>query len=378
MKVVIYGLAKDEAGNVEQFMQLAGQADAVYILDTGSTDGTPELLTQHGAHVATFNYGSEFRFDHARNASLALVPPEPDTICLYLDLDERLDRDWRSKLEQVYDPDVEEYQFYWYENQGNPITFSNIRAHSRTTHTWIYPVHEVLTSKHTVRSVHTGIYVTHEPQPKVRNYLPLLLTAYQESPKDPRVLHYLGREYMYLGTQNSALYEQALLMFHKYIDRSPSTLWAPELSQVLNYCAHCYKQLGQYWQAEQYYLKSIAAFPTTREPYLELARYYFDCQELESCLGMIHTALRITKVPDSYLYYNYADWRSAPYLLASQVYIQLNLGDKAKEYFDQAFEYMPPTPELIVTYYNAFGTLPTGLGLVLDKAMPSSQEATDS
>jgi tetratricopeptide (TPR) repeat protein len=377
MRVMIYGISKDEADNVEQFMALAEQADGVYILDTGSTDNTPNLLRQHGAYVAVNDYGSNFRFDQARNDSLNLIPNDPDIVCLYLDLDERIDKDWRARLEQLYSPEIDEYQFYWYEDHGNAITFSNIRAHSRTTHTWQYPVHEVLVSKHQVRTAHTGIYVTHNPLPKQRNYLPLLELAYKENPRDTRVLHYLGREYMYLGQQNSGFYEQALRMFHLYLNRNHNLLWAPELSQVLNYCANCYKQLGQYWQAEQYYIKSIAAFPTTREPYLELARYYFDCQEFESCLGMIHTALRISKVPESYLYYNYNDWRSGPYLLASQVYLQLNLGDKAQQYFDHAFEHLSPTPELIASYYNAFGCLPEGLGLTIDKAMLNDQTDTE-
>ena len=43
------------------------------VLDTGSRDGTPELLRQLGAEV-TEEVISPWRFDVARNRSLELVP----------------------------------------------------------------------------------------------------------------------------------------------------------------------------------------------------------------------------------------------------------------------------------------------------------------
>ena len=43
MKVAVYTVAKNEAKQVQPFMESCRDADLVVIADTGSTDGTPEL-----------------------------------------------------------------------------------------------------------------------------------------------------------------------------------------------------------------------------------------------------------------------------------------------------------------------------------------------
>ena len=49
MKIVVYAICKNEAGHAERWMASMAEADGVYVLDTGSTDGTPELLRSLGA-----------------------------------------------------------------------------------------------------------------------------------------------------------------------------------------------------------------------------------------------------------------------------------------------------------------------------------------
>lgn len=42
MKIVVYAICKNEAGYAERWMASMAEADGVYVLDTGSTDGTAE------------------------------------------------------------------------------------------------------------------------------------------------------------------------------------------------------------------------------------------------------------------------------------------------------------------------------------------------
>mgnify|MGYP002552066598 CR=1 FL=1 len=44
MKIIIYAICKNEALFAERFMASCAGADGVYVLDSGSTDRTPELL----------------------------------------------------------------------------------------------------------------------------------------------------------------------------------------------------------------------------------------------------------------------------------------------------------------------------------------------
>ena len=51
MKIVVYAICKNEAGFAERWMASMAEADGVYVLDTGSTDGTAERRRALGAEV---------------------------------------------------------------------------------------------------------------------------------------------------------------------------------------------------------------------------------------------------------------------------------------------------------------------------------------
>ena len=94
MKVCVYAICKNESQFVGRWMDSMSEADGIYVLDTGSDDGTPELLAARGAVVEVERI-SPWRFDTARNRSLALVPADAD-ICVCTDLDEYFHPGWRS------------------------------------------------------------------------------------------------------------------------------------------------------------------------------------------------------------------------------------------------------------------------------------------
>ena len=77
MKIVVYAICKNEAGHAERWMASMAEADGVYVLDTGSTDGTAERLRALGAVVVEERV-EPWRFDTARNRSLELVPEDAD------------------------------------------------------------------------------------------------------------------------------------------------------------------------------------------------------------------------------------------------------------------------------------------------------------
>ena len=43
-RVCVYAICKNEGKFVERWMRSMAEADEIYVLDTGSTDGTPEQL----------------------------------------------------------------------------------------------------------------------------------------------------------------------------------------------------------------------------------------------------------------------------------------------------------------------------------------------
>ena len=53
MKVVVYGICKNEARFVERWVRSMSEADEIVVLDTGSEDDTAERLKEHGVKVVT-------------------------------------------------------------------------------------------------------------------------------------------------------------------------------------------------------------------------------------------------------------------------------------------------------------------------------------
>ena len=145
-RVYVYAICKNESQFVERFMDSAREADGVYVLDTGSTDGTPEALTELGAQV-TCEEITPWRFDTARNRSLALVPGDAD-ICVCTDLDEYFTPGWREQVESAWAEGAQQlrYPYVWSFNaDGSEGTFFYAdKMHARQGFEWIHPVHEVL------------------------------------------------------------------------------------------------------------------------------------------------------------------------------------------------------------------------------------------
>ena len=140
MKVVVYAIAKNEAAFARRWMESMAEADAVVVLDTGSTDGTPQLLRELGAQV-TEEEITPWRFDAARNRSLELVPEDAD-ICVCTDLDELFHPGWRALLEAAWKPGCSQavYRYTWNfrEDGSEGVVFWYEKVHTRHGFRWCW------------------------------------------------------------------------------------------------------------------------------------------------------------------------------------------------------------------------------------------------
>ena len=201
MKIYVYAICKDEKAFADRWMDSMSEADGVYVLDTGSQDGTPAALASRGAWVACREV-VPWRFDKARNLSLDLVPQDAD-LCVCTDLDEVFEKGWRKKLEQAaLMQSCPQYRcrFVWShgEDGREGMVFWQNKIHRRHGFVWHYPVHEVLQwqgEKEYVLGEAAGVSLHHWPDPQKSRgqYLPLLELAAREEPEAPRCAHYLGR-----------------------------------------------------------------------------------------------------------------------------------------------------------------------------------------
>lgn len=132
--------------------------------------------------------------------------------------------------------------------------------------------------------------------------MPLLEQAVREDPNDDRNRFYLGRELMF-NRRN----EEAEVHLRKHLELSG---WAAER-------ATCMRYLGRVTgNREHWLLRACAEAPDRREPWVELAQFYYDQKQWMSCLSSCLRALSITMKPLEYLC-EADSWGSLPHDLAS-------------------------------------------------------------
>ena len=203
MKIAVYTIALNEAAHAERWANSANDADYRVVADTGSTDGTVELLRNAGVTVFSIAV-RPWQFDDARNASLALIPSDVN-VCLSMDMDEFLAPGWRPKLEAAWIPGTT--ALWCQKAQGSsvndpmPKTWAVRKFHSRWGYRVRRPVHEALFRVDGEEvAAHCNDIIIHEVQDRTKGtrsqYLPLLELAHQENPNDSQICFWLARDYI--------------------------------------------------------------------------------------------------------------------------------------------------------------------------------------
>jgi tetratricopeptide (TPR) repeat protein len=339
MKVAVYTIALNEQQFVKRWADSCKEADFRFILDTGSTDGTVESAYANGVDCMIASI-KPWRFDDARNASLALVPEDID-YCIALDMDEVLLPGWREELEKAHKLGLTRprYKYTWsWKSDGTPgLQYGGDKIHARNGYRWKHPVHEVITSDRIEeKQGWVGLEIHHYPDDtKSRGqYLPLLELSVREDPSDDRNAYYFARE-LYFNRQ----YELAAQEFERHLSL-PRAVWRPERAASMRYIAKCKPKEARHWLE-----KATEEDPNRREALVELANWAYQHKQWELCLQYSERALEVAEKPLDYLCEEFA-WGALPYDLAALA--AYNTGDfkKAKKYGAKAVELEPADERL--------------------------------
>jgi len=307
MKIAVYTIALNEEQFVQRWYESAKDADHLLIADTGSTDKTKAVAEALGITVIPIEI-KPWRFDKARNAALDLIPADID-FCIALDMDEILQPNWREHLETVK-PTVTrpryKYVWSWKQDGSEGLVYGGDKIHARQGYRWKHPVHEVLTSSDEVQTWIDLEIHHHADNTKSRGqYLLLLELAVTEDPDDDRNAHYFARELMF-NNQN----DRAVVEFKRHLEL-PKATWKPERAASMRY-------LGKISQTdnESWFLKAAAEAPEYREPWVDLANYYYSIENWIACYAAAKRALSIEVKRLEYLCEGSA-WGSLPHDLVA-------------------------------------------------------------
>ena len=300
--LTVYAICKNEVENVSKYLNSFGEADYVCILDTGSTDGTWELLQElqktHQNLIISQKTIVPWRYDKARNLSMELIPKET-TIFFMADLDEVIkEPGWCNIVKSHWDP-LFDRGMYTYnrdvgENDSIIRSIPEYRIHSADWYKWVNIVHEALINhagnKQFLVETCTKLPITvwHYPNPnKQQNYLELCEHDLLEEPNDYVMRLQLAIEY---DLRNQ--YDKAAEHFLHLI-QDPGNLQDFEL-------ARCYCSLGKIADTvEHNKQKALAYFregrliaPNVIDNYLAAAEIYYNDKDYKKALDLAKDGLR--------------------------------------------------------------------------------------
>lgn len=369
-KICVYAMCKNEEQFVEKWYESMKEADAVVVLDTGSTDNTVEKLRALGATVEV-KIIDPWRFDVARNESLKLVPDDCN-ILISTDLDEVLEPGWAEVLRNNWIEGIHEratYKYTWSHGAdgSEKRIFVYDKIHSKNWE-WKAPVHELLYNKNTGSNLYThlesldlfdSIHLHHYPDmSKSRSsYLPLLELRAEEMEDDYYGLIYLAHEYFYREQ-----YSRSIETLNKVLDNFRNRLNSVEIASCYLFMGDDYRALveleeksdseNKYDIIQKYrkdaidsYFNAISIEPTYIEPYLDLSKVYIDMKMYDVAISYIKQGLK-----KSFRHYTWLErddsWGSEPWdLLCIASYYS---GDKKNSitYAAKALSYDPSNKRL--------------------------------
>ncbi len=341
MKICVYAIAKNEIKFVDRWYKSVKEADYICALDTGSTDGTFERFKKLGI-ITKQKYYEDFRFDTARNDSLKLIPNDAD-ICVCVDIDEFFAPGWSKILKENWKENTTQarYRYTWNFNPDGSegIVFMGEKIHKNGLFKWSHPVHEILKQTHKFQNNIISlpqIQLNHKADiTKSRSrYLPLLELSVKEDPFDDRNMHYLGREYMFHGN-----YDKAIETLIKHLNL-PTSNWDLERSASLRYIANCYKNKNDIANQEKFLQLAILEASSIREPYYDLAVFYFEQQNYVQSALIFNEMLKIKENQLNYMT-NPQCWGSLPYDYLSICFYFLHDHSKAISAVQNAIKLNP-------------------------------------
>ena len=352
LTLTVYAICKNEKENVEKWLKSFGEADYICILDTGSTDGTWELLQKLKKKYHNLIIKQEiitpWRFDTARNESLKLVPKETD-IFFMADLDEIIkEPGWCQKVKMAWTPTFSRGMYNYHRDvDDNDIiqrTIQEFRIHSKFWDHYKNVVHEALYNK-TEEKVFfiqsctpIDIAVWHYPKKnKKTNYLELCEYDLEENPDDFVMRLQLAIECEIEGETEKASNQ------YNYIITHENTLQVFELARCFTGLALIAIENKDYEKALFYLTEGRIVCPFFVDNYIVAAQLYFNLGVYQSSIEVMQKGLE--NCSESFWCNIYDINTFLPYYILGLDYDNINNKIKSIGYLSIAAQ-MNPTQDL--------------------------------
>lgn len=199
VRVVVAAICRNEEKFMQSFLEHVKDADAICLVDTGSTDSTVDII-QAFDHPEVHFYSDVEQRHLGRSRNLSASPFTPSDIVIWLDIDEHFtDPNWVAVLKEA-NPRGPIYIMM--DNQG--MRYYQMKGYRVDQHAWKYAAHEVLTElpradARPLPSTTIEVFETvHTPdRSKPRSYMAELAMDSAQYPNEDRPAFYYMRELCY-------------------------------------------------------------------------------------------------------------------------------------------------------------------------------------
>lgn len=281
-------IVRNEAPHVEEtFKSIRPFVDELCIVDTGSSDATPEIAQRYADKFEVFTACNnaesglidDFSMARQRSMSLASLPWR-----MWIDGDDVvLNAENLAGLVGTFgdiNPAMAILPYeYDHDHHGNctcRFYRERIVRGAPGDFEWLGPVHEVLVPHNpsTVKRSFEEVVIQHRRRvvkktiERGRNLRILEAYNLKTEGKDPRTLHYLGLEYGWSGRL-----DEAIAAHRTYVELSG---WDEEKCLACLEIAKHYLQKGEPQNAIEWALKAITQREDWGEPYFVMAKAYYD------------------------------------------------------------------------------------------------------
>lgn len=327
----------EEASLGRCLASIAGIADEIIIVDTGSTDRTKEIARAFTDKIVDFTWIDDF--GAARNYAFSQATQD---YILWLDADDVLkeaDRQQFMQLKQQLDPDVDSVMMHYhlaFDGSGKPtVSLKRNRLVKRSRgFVWIGAVHEYL--EVAGRIIHSDIAVTHskERAHSDRNLLIYRRRAERGEVFSPRDLFYYANE-----LKDHAFFEEAAEQYETFLATKQG--WVEDQISACLKLADCYGRMCERELQLRSLFRSMDYDRPRAEACCGLGALFFGEERLMEAVYWYEAATKLGPPPQTGTIINHAYWSWLPHLQLCVCYDRLGQHQLAYDHNELALQMCP-------------------------------------
>lgn len=318
--------------------------DEMIIVDTGSVDGTKDIVKAYTDKVYDFQWMNDF--SAARNYAYSMATMD---YILWLDADDVLLKEDRMKfrvLKETLDPTVDvvmmKYNVGFDEHGNTTLSYYRERLSKREKQfKWHEPIHEYLETSGVI--INSDVAVTHrkegaaDPDRNLRIYADLLSRGTSLS---PRGLYYYARELYYHGH-----YAAAIDYFNRFLNTEQG--WVEDNISACYHLSICYYHQNDRPNMLKSLLKSFHYDLPRAEICCQMGFYYMDAGEYNKAIQWYKLATQLQEPANSWGFILHDYWGFIPNIQLCLCYYEIGDISEAIRHNMKASEFKPNDPAVL-------------------------------